>query len=47
MDCSGGVDSSLFLDVLIARRHAELHQNVCANAVREGPSLLTHCTAAT
>ena len=39
MDCSGGVDSSLFLDVLTLRRHVEVNQNVCANAVREGPSL--------
>jgi len=41
IQCAGVKDNDLYLDVLTAVRHAELHQNVCANAVREGPSLLT------
>jgi len=42
LNCTGIRDNNLFLDVLTARRHAELYQNVCADAVREGLSLLTH-----
>jgi len=42
VDCSGMRYNRLILDVRTAKRHAELHQNVCANAVREGPSLLTY-----
>ena len=46
IDCAGVKHNRLILDVRTAKRHAELHQNVCANAVREGPSLLTHSAAA-
>jgi len=42
IQCTGVGDTSLYLDVLTALSHAELHLNVCADAVREGPSLLTY-----
>jgi len=42
IDCSSVSYGSLFLDVITARRHAELYLNVCADARREGPSLVSH-----
>jgi len=36
IDCMGVNDNNLFRDVQTAKRHAELNQNVCANARREG-----------